>query len=128
MGNLKTKKKNLPMGRTNWEPSKTIFLESPSRFTLNSKKNTRLNKRVKSYSILKNTTIILPHPLYITLFSKQVIISKFWIWLLIWKPKQNHELRLTKGKYQFDLFYTYKLENDSSVQWTTYQLQNRIWR
>ena len=40
-------------GQPNREPSKSNFLESPTGFIFNSKKNLRLNKRVKSYSILK---------------------------------------------------------------------------
>ena len=35
---------------------------------------------------------------------------------------------MTDGKYQYDLFYVYQIGNDSSVQWTTYQLQNDVWR
>ena len=66
MGHFKTKKKSLPKGRTRSTQLGTFenhFLESPTRVILNAKKNTRLNKRVKSYPILKNTTILFPNPL-----------------------------------------------------------------
>lgn len=36
------------------------------------------------------------------------------------QPKENYELRIRKGSFTYDLFFTYKDTENKTYQWTTY--------
>ena len=66
MGHFKKKKFAQGSNQVNptGNPRKPFFWKVQLELSYIQKKRNRLNKPVKSYSFLKNTTILLPHPLY----------------------------------------------------------------
>ena len=54
--------------------------------------------------------------------------DKVWLTMALGTPEDSYELRLKKGKFTYDLFYTYETPGNDTSQWCTYQLLKSVWR
>ena len=43
-------------------------------------------------------------------------------------PKESYELRISKGLFHYDLFFTYKDTASTTFQWTAYHGDNALFR
>lgn len=54
--------------------------------------------------------------------------KNLWLQMILGYPENNYEFRLKANDFTIDIFYTYKIPNNNTSQWNTFQLSKSVWR